>query len=152
MHRDWSGHSPSTVDLEFLVERLPLNTSATSIIQQITLPTVASPNMIGRWEISVSSETQNKTWASFDLLLLPREQNQWLNIPYLTIFNEFWSTEAMCSMNLEGSRCNAVLTRTMTACAGERWSSFYADVKSDWWTFFFGSVCKFLSATVRLIE
>ncbi len=100
---------------------------------------VSSPNMIGIWQMLIVKENNENFLASLNFLVLLSNEEQSLNIQYLTIMTNFWSISNMCSTTINSSLCRDLSNRTITTkitaindCFQQRWSVFFHDVKSDW--------------------
>ncbi|CAF0959935.1 unnamed protein product [Rotaria sordida] len=119
-----------------VLQRVKLHPSIEPLIIDIFFPVVSSPNMIGIWQMSIVKENHENFLASLNFLILLSNEDQSLNIQYLTIIKKFWSISNMCTTKINSSLCHDLSNQTkITAindCFQQRWSYFFYDIKSDW--------------------
>jgi hypothetical protein len=122
-----------------VLQRVKLLPSSQPLIIDIFFPVVSSPTMIGIWQMSIAKENNENLLASLNFLVLLSNDEQSLNIQYLTLMTNFWSISNMCSTTINASLCrdlsNQTIPTKITAinnCFQQRWSFFFFDIKSDW--------------------
>ncbi len=119
-----------------VIQRVKVLPSNEPFIIDIYFPVVSSPDMTGIWQMSIRKESSDNSLASLNFLVLLSNEDDLLNIQYLTMITNFWSISNMCSTRLNSSLCRHSSNQTkitdINDCFQQKWSFFFYDIKSDW--------------------